>query len=311
MTSKIIRAIDLVRGRIKSIAGYLLGWIAVAGLRLLRLTDRKRLSDLTGWLMRKVGPWRHEQQVGRANLAAAFPEKAPAEIDQILTGVWDNLGRVAVEFGHLDRLRICDTSGFGSADVVYDDVTKSRFEEVRSGNRPTVVFAAHLANWEIPALCAGHFGLEFCVLFRPPNIRPVADAVLKIRAGFMGVLVPSSFVAPMQLANALESGKHVGMLVDQHDRRGSDVLFFGRRCKANPLLAQLARHLNCPIRGARVIRQHDRHSFRVELSEPLNAPRDAAGLIDIPDTMQAITSMVETWVREYPDQWLWLHRRWR
>ena len=85
----------------------------------------------------------------------------------------------------------------------------------------------------------------------------------------MGTLVPSSFDAPMQLLRALERGGRVGMLVDQHDSRGVDVTFFGRTCKASPLLAQLARHLDCPIHGVRMVRLPDRNKFWGEITEPL------------------------------------------
>jgi Kdo2-lipid IVA lauroyltransferase/acyltransferase len=101
------------------------------------------------------------------------------------------------------------------------------------------------------------------------------------------------------------------MLVDQHESRGVDVTFFGRTCKANPLIAQLARHTNCFVRGLRVVRLPDGNHFRGELTEPLDLPRDAQGEVDIQGTMQLITSVIEGWVREHPEQWLWLHRRWR
>ena len=149
------------------------------------------------------------------------------------------------------------------------------------------------------------------MLFRPPNIGAISDAIIKIRAGCMGTLVPSGFDAPVRLANALQRGSHVGMLVDQHDQKGVDVTFFGRSCKANPLLGMLARHLDCPIRGVRVVRLPDGNCFWGEISEPIELPRDAEGRVDIQGTMQAITSVVEGWVREHPEQWLWLHRRWR
>jgi len=61
----------------------------------------------------------------------------------------------------------------------------------------------------------------------------------------------------------------------------------------------------------KIIRLPDRHRFRVDLTEAIEPPRDADGKIDIEGTMQAITSVVEGWVREYPEQWLWVHRRWR
>jgi KDO2-lipid IV(A) lauroyltransferase len=60
-----------------------------------------------------------------------------------------------------------------------------------------------------------------------------------------------------------------------------------------------------------VVRLPDRHRFRVDLSEAIEPRRDAEGAIDVQATMQAITSVIEGWVREHPDQWLWLHRRWR
>jgi KDO2-lipid IV(A) lauroyltransferase len=101
------------------------------------------------------------------------------------------------------------------------------------------------------------------------------------------------------------------MLVDQYDVRGIDVTFFGRTCKVNPLIGELARRLECPIRGARIVRQPDGHHFWGEVSEPLDLRRDAEGRVDVAATMQAITTMIEGWVREHPEQWLWQHRRWR
>jgi KDO2-lipid IV(A) lauroyltransferase len=87
-------------------------------------------------------------------------------------------------------------------------------------------------------------------------------------------------------------------------------MFFGRRCLVNPLIAVLARQIECPIHGVRVIRLPDGR-FAAEISEELQPARNAEGRIDVAGTMQAITTVVEGWVREHPEQWLWLHRRWR
>lgn len=88
------------------------------------------------------------------------------------------------------------------------------------------------------------------------------------------------------------------------------MLFFGRPCKVNPMLARLARKYDCPIHGSRAIRLPDGR-LRLEVTEPLKLPRDADGKVDVTATMQLITWVVEGWVREHPEQWLWLHRRWR
>jgi KDO2-lipid IV(A) lauroyltransferase len=282
---------------------------AVTGLlRTLRGMNRIAVSNVLAGFMRTLGPRLREQRIGRANLAAAFPDKSSGEIDTILRGVWDNLGRVAAEFAHVDRLVAGDPEQ--RAYIDYAPGTAARFKALRDDGKPALIFAAHLANWELPAVLAAADGLDTVVLYRRPNLGSVADAVTSIREGHMGEMVATSMSAPVRLANALAAGRHVAMLVDQHYVKGVNVTFFGRTCKANPLVAMLAREAECAIHGVRVIRLPDGR-FRAELSEAVPPARDANGRIDVQGTMQAITSVIEGWVREYPEQWLWLHRRWR
>jgi Kdo2-lipid IVA lauroyltransferase/acyltransferase len=287
--------------RIKPAVDAVAGFLAAAILRLIRHFDRAWIADGASRLARTVGPRLREHTLGRDNLRHAFPDKSPAEIDNILQGVWDNLGRVGAEFAHLDRLWPF---------VEYSDEIEARFHQLRTDGKPALIFTAHLANWELPAVIAAKHGLDAMILYRRPNLGAVADAVIEIRQGSMGTLVPTNFDAPVRLARALADGRHVGMLVDQHYVNGAEVTFFGRRCLANPLLAMLARQVECPIHGTRVVRV-GRYRFRAELTEAITPARGADGRIDVQGTMQVITSVVEDWVREYPAQWLWLHRRWR
>ena len=76
------------------------------------------------------------------------------------------------------------------------------------------------------------------------------------------------------------------------------------------MLALFARQFDCPIYGARIVRLPNGR-FRFDVTEPVAAPRDAGGKIDVAGTMQVITSIVEGWIRENPDQWNWMQRRWR
>jgi KDO2-lipid IV(A) lauroyltransferase len=284
------------------------GRVAVALLKLIRRFDRAWVSDAAAAFTRWVGPWLREHRIGRANLKAAFPNKTDAEIERILMGVWDNLGRVAAEFAHLDQ--ICSGDPMKRDFIAYDDASIERFFRLRGDGKPALIFAAHLANWELPAIIAHSDGLPTTVLYRRPNLGAVADAVIAIRAGNMGEMEPTGLQAPIKLGRALQQGRHVAMLVDQHYVKGVEVTFFGRKCRANPLIAMLARQVECPIHGTRVIRLPG-HRFRAEISDEIAPVRDADGHIDIQGTMQAITTVIEGWVREHPEQWLWLHRRWR
>jgi KDO2-lipid IV(A) lauroyltransferase len=294
----------------KALVNTVAGHAAIGGHKLTRRLDPDRLAEWAGRLMHRVGPFRPEHRVGRANLTAAFPEKSPAEIDTILLGVWDNLGRVAAEYAHLDRLWDYDPARPDAGRIEVPATSIERFVRMRDDGKPGLVFAAHLANWELPALPGQVFGADNAVVYRMPNIGKIADAVRQIRARCMGTLIPTGIGAPSAVAAALERGAHVGMLVDQYDHRGVEVVFFGRPCKANPMIARIARHFDCPIHGVRSIRLPG-HRFRLELTEAIEPPRDRDGKLDVQATMQMITSIVEGWVREHPEQWLWLHRRWR
>lgn len=290
------------------------GHTAAGLLRMLRLFPRRGSANALATVARTIGPLFKENRIGRANLKAAFPEKSDAEIDTILAGVWDNLGRVAAEFAHIDRIRTTIGSdaahGRDAGDVDFSPETERLFRQLQDDGKPALIFAAHLANWELPAQIAQTFGLDTAVLYRRPNLGAVADAVTRIRSGSMGTLIATGLDAPVRLAEALAAGRHVAMLVDQYYVRGVEVTFFGQRTRANPLLARLARQVECPIHGVRMIRLPGGR-FRAELTDAIPPVRDADGGIDIAGTMQAVTSVIEGWVREHPEQWLWLHRRWR
>ena len=298
----------LILYRFKMAVNAAAGRIAAVLLAAIHRCDRVAISNLAARIMRTVGPWLPEHRIGRANLEAAFPEKSHAEIEAILRGVWDNLGRVGAEIAHLNHICSGDRYKRNYIDYTADNI--ARFLRVKDDGKPALIFAAHLANWELPAVIAASDGLDAVVLYRRPNLGAIADAVIALRRGLMGEMVASSMAAPVALADALRSGKHVAMLVDQHYGRGVEVTFFGRKCMANPLIAMLAREIECPIHGTRVIRLRG-NRFAGEISEEVAPVRDAQGRIDVKDTMQAITDVIEGWVREHPEQWLWLHRRWR
>ena len=296
--------------RIKAITDAMAGRAGVWLLKAVRRTDPDRLAQWGANLMRRAGRFLPEQRTGRANLRAAYPEKTQAQIEELLANVWSNLGRTGAEYAHLDRLWDFEAERSGQGRIEIPSDTVARFARLRDDGKPALIFAAHLGNWELPALAAAAYGLDTAILYRAPNVGDIATAIQNIRAPNMGTLIKTGPDASFRIASALERGAHVGMLVDQHFSRGVDVEFFGRTCKTNPLLARLARHFDCPIHGTRVIRL-PQHRFRIELSEEVAPVRDPVGAIDVRATMQKITTIIEGWIREHPEQWLWLHRRWR
>jgi Kdo2-lipid IVA lauroyltransferase/acyltransferase len=298
-------------GRFKHLLDSAAGALTVGLLSVIKHTDRRRMANFAGALMRKIGPLFKEHRIGREQLRAAFPEKSDAEIEKIIAGVWDNLGRIAIEFAHLDEFCV-ERFGRQTEDVItYPPESQARYDWIMKSGKAAIGFAAHLANWELPGIGAKLIGVKSAVLYRRPNIDAIDDVIIKLREPLMGELIPTGLDAPVRLGRRLQEGVHVGMLADQHYTRGVEVNFFGRPCLANPLIAMLARQTGLPIYGMRVVRKPDGNSFWGEISAPVEPVRAPDGRVDIKGTMQVITSVIETWIRQYPEQWLWLHRRWR
>jgi Kdo2-lipid IVA lauroyltransferase/acyltransferase len=311
MNRLLLRTKARIRDATGPLAEAAVGALTIALLRTTRYFDPDKTASFFGRASRFIGRRLREDRIGRENLEAAFPEKSSEEIEKILNGVWDNLGRIGAEFAHLDHIWDYDPNHpERKSRVEFTQRTKELFDQIRDDGKPALIFACHLGNWELPALAAVAHGLDAAILFRRPNSEAADRAIEKIRQVEMGTLIPAGRDAPFRLAQALQDGQHVAMLVDQYLTNGVEVTFFGRKTRANPMLARLRRQVDCPIHGTRIIRLPN-NRFRAELSEEVKPVFDASGQIDVPGTMQAITDVVEGWVREYPDQWLWLHRRWR
>jgi KDO2-lipid IV(A) lauroyltransferase len=255
-----------------------------------------------------LGMWYPRTKLARENLKLAFPEKSDEEIEQILHDMWRNLGRVAAEYVYLDEIFDFDEEDQSKGRV--EIAGAENFESLKALDGPAVCFTGHTGNWEILPIGAAAYGLNITALFRPPNNQYMAKRVLSARTTSMGHLVPSKAGASWALANVMDEGGKVGVLVDQFFARGVEVEFLGRQTMANPLLAKLARQYDCPVYPARCVRLPGGR-FRLEIEKPLKIPKNANGSVDVTQLTQDVNDCVAKWVREKPEQWLWLHKRWR
>src|ERR1700716_3701437 len=187
MSRLLLRAQARIRDATKPLGEAAVGALTIGMLRATRYFDPIKTANLFGRILRLIGPMTREQKIGRANLTAAFPEKSPAEIEAILAGVWDNLGRIGAEFAHLDHIWDYDPDHpERKSRVEFTQRTKELFDQIRDDGKPALIFACHLGNWELPALAAGAHGLEARILFRRPNSDAADRAIERIRQVKMG-----------------------------------------------------------------------------------------------------------------------------
>jgi KDO2-lipid IV(A) lauroyltransferase len=256
-------------------------------------------SHWSGRIWRLVAPHLGRHQRALNNLALAFPEKTPAEIEQIALGMWENLGRTFAEFFHIDRIFDSDRMQFESREL---------FEALHGEGRG-VACGLHLGNWEILTQAGLRLG------WRPAGVyqriaNPFVDRyVSAMRAPFYpGGLMQKSPRAAVSLLRYARQGGCVALLADQREGRGVPTPFFGKPAPSNPFPALVARSIDAPLYVFRAKRLNGvRFSVRIaQIPVPRTNDRDA----DVAAATRNLQSTFEGMIRDAPDQWMWAHRRW-
>jgi KDO2-lipid IV(A) lauroyltransferase len=259
-------------------------------------------SAFGGALARHIGPWLGVSTRARRNLAAALPELSAAEIERVVRGMWDNLGRVAAEYPHLRRVRVFQPDGRVETSGI------EHLDRVIAAGQKAIVFGGHLGNWEIAALAAGQKGIDVAQIYRTAN-NPLVERMIARFRGSTSEFIPKGRVASRRALAAMRRGAHLTLLVDQKLNDGIPVPFFGREAMTAPALALLALHFDCAVLPARVERVAGAH-FRLTIHPPLALPKSGERTADVAGLMAEVNRTLETWIRERPEQWFWLHRRW-
>jgi KDO2-lipid IV(A) lauroyltransferase len=305
------RGLALARFGLIEARDILLAGLAAAFVGFVRLFPRHVAANACGALARGIGRiLPRSSRVGLTQLRLVFPEKSEAERAAILRQSYDNFGRTVAEYCHLGAIWQVDPATLQGAHVEFDAAAVERFIRLRDDGKPAIIIAAHLANWELPMVAAAAQGLDAAALYRAPSNRWIRRWVEGQRGAVMGELVPSQLGAAQRLSAIIADGRHLGLLTDQFNHGGIVAPFFGHPTRCNQIFARLARVHDCPVHAVRTIRlPGDR--FRIELTEELALPRDPDGRIDIAGAIGVMNALFESWIREHPGQWLWMHRRWR
>jgi Kdo2-lipid IVA lauroyltransferase/acyltransferase len=259
-------------------------------------------SAIGGWLGRTIGPRLPRTDVARGNLRAAFPDRSETEIEAIVRDMCDNLGRVAFEYPHFDRFRFFD------GDERIEVMGIEHFDAMRDDGEPGLMFSGHIGNWELMGLAAAARGAPLSIVYRAPN-NPRLQWLFDLRRSGDTEMLPKGAEGAKQALKLLKSGAHLAMLVDQKMNDGVPVPFFGRDAMTAPALALFARRFRCPVLPARIERL-DGARFRITVFPPMDFTWTSDRHADVLAAMTQVNALLEQWIRERPEQWLWLHRRW-
>ena len=270
---------------------------------LLRLLPIDWASGLVGALARSIGPKLSVSNRARRNIQRALPELNARERETVVRDMWDNLGRVVGEYPHIGKLHARGTGN--RLEIIGADF----IDQLRDDDKPGIFMMAHLGNWEFSGLASSQRGLAVDRVYRQANNRLTEWLLSQGRASIEGALIPKGPAGAKQILSSLKAGNHLALLVDQKMNDGVPVPFFGTDAMTAPALAQLALRLKCPVVPVRVKRLKGA-KFQVIVSPPMEFTPTGNRQADVLAYMTKINKIIESWIRDTPGQWLWIHNRW-
>jgi Kdo2-lipid IVA lauroyltransferase/acyltransferase len=259
-------------------------------------------SALGGALARGIGPFLGVSKHARRNISRALPGLSETHLAGVVSGMWDNLGRLAAEYPHLRKIRVFEPGGR------VETYGLEHVDRAVAAGRRIIFFSGHLANWEIALLAAVQYGIPVAQIYRAGN-NPLLDRMIARFRGDGAELIPKGTVAARRAITALRRGTHLTLLADQKMNDGIPVPFFGRLAMTAPALAVLALRFDCDVLPARVERV-DGARFRLTVFPPLALLQSGEPHADAAALMARVNAILESWIRDRPEQWLWVHRRW-
>lgn len=280
----------------------LLGLVAISFFRILEVLPPTASSKACGQMAALIGPLTKRNGIARQNLELIFPDMSERDRKRIIKGMWRNIGRTVGEYPHLEKI----IHGRGYVRLLGMDEVKAALD----GHQAAFLLSAHYGNWEVTTAAGQSIGLVQANLYRKLK-DPLLDSVMR---AYRKPTAPAGLITKgdgniQTMVRLLKRGTSIGMLVDQREMRGIEVPFLGRPAYTVHAPALIARRLGVPIFVGRAYRTGELE-FTVECRH-VPVPVTDNPQSDVTSVTRAINDILSAWIYEYPDQWSWIHDRWK
>lgn len=254
------------------------------------------------WLVR-LGPLTSAHRTALRNLRLAFPNESEEWRREVARGMWACIGRTVAEFPHLPEIHAFRE---GSRITVEN---AERLDAIRESGKGAVFISGHFANWELMPVAIAQRPTPCQMTYRPAN-NPLIDArILTIRENYGAKLQSAKGVeGGIGLMRALSKGWSVALMNDQKYNEGVKAPLFGHDCMTADGPTRLARRFGALLQPMSVKR--DGAHFTAVVHDPLPIDADTPDATAVPASVRRINAFVEARIREAPEQWFWVHRRW-
>ena len=240
------------------------------------------------------------RRIAERNLSLAYQDRDAAWRRKTIDGVFASIGRLLVSFARFPQITRTNVDRW----IGYDGF--EHYRAAKDAGRGVLFATAHLGNWELSAFAHALLTEPMNVVVRPLD-NPLIDAVVEKRRAGSGNILLSKRDFARSILHALRANQPVGILVDQNSsvENGAFVPFFGTPACTNLTFAKLAARSGAAVIPGFAVWSAERQRYVLKFYPPVTITGDA-----VEDTGR-IQNAIEAAIREAPDQWLWIHRRWK
>ncbi len=288
---------------------YWIDSVGFAAVKILGIFFRNIPLGLSLWIGRRIGDlsifvnskrWR----IAYTNLKAAFPEKEPCEIKLITRRSFQNLGMNLIEVFRIPKLNLAYIDRF----IKFENL--EFLNNSLASKKGLVLLTAHFGNWELSSIFGSLKGYKVCVFAREQKYSRLNELLNKYRA-LTGCIVIQKGISTREVLKRLKKNEIVGMLLDQDaGESGEFIDFFGRPASTPLGPISFAMKTGSKIVPAFIIRDKGfRHIIEIERPIELDPAKTKEENIRI--ALIEFNNLLESYIRRYPEQWLWAHKRWK
>lgn len=295
---------ELIKSKIKDARYIIEALIVKLFMWIFTIMKPQTASDIAAIIAKFVGKKISVNKLAYKNISKALPELNEEQKEKIIDDMWDNLGRIVGEFGHIGACKMEDIETM----FEISQETRENIRILKESGKGGIIFGAHTGNWEVGPKAFLKNGLKVSTVYRPLN-NPYVE---KMTANLRGVLmIEKSTSGSRKIIEEIKKGGFVIILVDQKVSEGELVKFFHDEAITTTSIARIALKYDVPLIPARSIRLGKKFRFCVEVEKSLAFQKSDDINSDVLQLTRKVNIKLEEWIKQYPAQWFWVHNRWK
>ena len=261
----------------------------------------KLASFLSGKIFQIVGPLFRPKELINSNIKRAFPKIDEINLKKISTSMWNNYGRVFAEYMFIKNFR----SGELNKNIILEG--EEVLQDIKINKKRVVFISGHFSNFELMAMQIEKIGIKIAAIYRPLNNIFLNRIMEKIRKNYIcKYQIKKGIGGIKELVKLNNDGFSTALMIDQRVSEGVKSNFFNEKAFTTTIPAQLVKKYKIPVVPI-FIERFDNVKFKITVVKPINFDENKS----VEDITDYLNKILENFIKDKPNYWIWSHNRWK